>query len=172
MEKLHKAYPSDEEASVFYSLSLIAIQPPNDPSFAYAKQATSILNHVLAKHPNHPGAMHYLIHACDNPGMAGAGLAVARRYASIAPSSPHALHMPSHIFARLGMWQEDIASNLASKAAAESAHAGAENRLHAMEFLEYAYLQTGAVDKAYAIWQEAKGISQTEVDPRYAVYYP
>src|SRR2546429_5099898 len=124
MEKLHKAYPSDEEASVFYSLSLIAIQPPNDPSFAYAKQATSILNHVLAKHPNHPGAMHYLIHACDNPGMAGAGLAGAKRYPSISPSSPPALHMPPPIFARLGMWPGEITVHPALPTAAKAAASG------------------------------------------------
>src|SRR5439155_19487039 len=144
--------------SVFSSRSLLAIQPPNDPSFASAKQAISILNHVLAKHPNHPGAMHYLIHACDNPGMAGAGLAVARRYASIAPSSPHALHMPSHIFARLGMWQEDIASNLASLAAAKRAASGTESRLHAMDFLEYAYLQTAHDSEAKAIEGDADAL--------------
>jgi len=171
MEKLHKAYPSDEEASVFYSLSLIAIQPPNDPSFAYAKQATSILNHVLAKHPNHPGAMHYLIHACDNPGMAGAGLAVARRYASIAPSSPHALHMPSHIFARLGMWQEDIASNLASLAAAKRAASGTESRLHAMDFLEYAYLQTAQDSEAKAIEGEAVALKNEGFTRGMELYY-
>src|SRR2546429_6258176 len=104
MEKLHKAYPSDEEASVFYSLSLIAIQPPNDPSFAYAKQATSILNHVLAKHPNHPGAMHYLIHACDNPGMAGAGFGAAKRFASHAPSCSPALCILPPNSSRPGVW--------------------------------------------------------------------
>ena len=103
--------------------------------------------------------------------MAQEGLEAARRYAKIAPAAPHALHMPSHIFTRLGLWQEDIDSNLASKAAAEKAHTGAENRLHAMEFLEYAYLQIGRDEEAQAIIAEAKTIPQSAIDPRYGNYY-
>src|SRR5258708_21968265 len=135
------------------------------------KKAVTILYPIFRQHPDHPGIAHYIIHACDNPVMAQQGLEAARRYAQIAPASPHALHMPGHIFARLGLWQEDIRSNLASKAAAENAHAGAENRLHAMEFLEYAYLQIGHDEEARAIIAEAKAIPRSEVDPRYGNYY-
>jgi hypothetical protein len=151
MERLHEDYRSDEEATVFYALSLLAAEPPTDTSLQYAKKAVQLLNGVLANDPEHPGIAHYLIHACDNPNMAQEGLPAARRYARIAPSSPHALHMPSHIFARLGLWQDDISSNLASVAAAEHTLSGTEARLHPMDFLEYAYLQSGQDEKARAI---------------------
>jgi tetratricopeptide (TPR) repeat protein len=155
MRRLHEGHPSDEEATVFYALSLLAAEPPNDTSLQYAKKAVGLLNGVLATDPQHPGVAHYLIHACDNPGMAQDGLGAAKRYATIAPSSPHALHMPSHIFARLGLWQDDISSNLAAVAAAEHGPSGTEARLHPMDFIEYAYLQTGQDDKARAVEAEA-----------------
>jgi hypothetical protein len=155
MGKLHADHPADEEATVFYALSLLSSQPPDDTSLQNAKKAVDLLNGVLAVDPDHPGVAHYLIHACDNPAMAQDGLAAARRYAGIAPSSPHALHMPSHIFARLGLWQDDISSNLAAVSAAEQGPSGTEARLHPMDFLEYAYLQTGQDDKARAIESEA-----------------
>jgi hypothetical protein len=164
-------YPNDLEAKVFEGLALILAQQPGDPNLTELKEAVSLLQPLLQQYPEHPGIAHYLIHACDTPGLAQEGLEAARRYAKIAPAAPHALHMPSHIFTRLGLWQEDIASNLASSAAAEKAHAGAENRLHAMEFLEYAYLQIGRQEEARAIIAEAKTISQSEVDPRYGNYY-
>jgi tetratricopeptide (TPR) repeat protein len=133
----------------------------------------TILYPIFRQHPDHPGIAHYIIHACDNPVMAQQGLEAARRYASIAPAAPHALHMPGHIFARLGLWDEDIRSNLASKAASENptAHVGAENRLHAMEFLEYAYLQIGYDDEAWAIVTEGSTVKQSDVDSRYPSYY-
>jgi tetratricopeptide (TPR) repeat protein len=165
-------YPSDVEAKVFRALVLILAQPPDDANLVEMKQAVLILTPLLRQYPDHPGIAHYLIHASDVPGMAQGGLEAARHYAQIAPAAPHALHMPSHIFARLGLWQEDIQSNLASKAAAEKADAGAENRLHAMEFLEYAYLQVGHDDEARAIMSEAKTISEADVDPRFGDYYP
>src|SRR5262249_7545551 len=148
-----RTYPDDLEAQVFFALALLASDPPNDVELVNPKQALAILNRLFREHPNHPGIAHYIIHACNNPQMAREGLKGARQYAEIAPQVPHALHMPSHIFARLGLWQDDIRSNLNSKAAAEAAglHQGAENRLHAMEFLEYAYLQTGRFDEAQTI---------------------
>ena len=155
MGKLHEDYPSDEEATVFYALSLLAAEPPSDTSLQYAKKAVGLLNGVLATDPEHPGVAHYLIHACDNPVMAQEGLEAAKRYAMIAPSSPHALHMPSHIFARLGLWQEDISSNLAAVASALHGPSGTEARLHPMDFLEYAYLQMGQDDKGRAIEAQA-----------------
>jgi tetratricopeptide (TPR) repeat protein len=169
MATVAKTYPDDVEAQVFYALALLASAAPNDVQLVNARKAFDILQPLFREHPNHPGIAHYIIHACDNPEMAQEGLAAAREYAEIAPQVPHALHMPSHIFARLGLWDDDIASNLASKAAAEAAglHQGAENRLHAMEFLEYAYLQTGRFDEASAIVAEAGTVNASDLDPRY-----
>jgi tetratricopeptide (TPR) repeat protein len=172
MSELSAAYPKDLEAKIFYALSLLTAESAD---LSNSKQAVAILAPLLREHPDHPGIAHYIVHACDHPQMAQEGLEAARRYASIAPAAPHALHMPSHIFTRLGLWQDDIASNLASKQAAENPesgmHEGAEARLHAMEFLEYAYLQIGHDEEARAIWSEAKMIRQSEVDPRYPGYY-
>jgi tetratricopeptide (TPR) repeat protein len=131
----------------------------------------TILNGVLEQNPDHPGVTHYLIHACDNPSMAPEGLAAARRYAAIAPSSPHALHMPSHIFARLGLWQDDIASNLAAVTSAEHGSFGAAARLHPMDFLEYAYLQIGQDDKARAIETEAVAVKNEGFEAGLGGYY-
>jgi tetratricopeptide (TPR) repeat protein len=173
MEKVYKHYPDDNEAAVFYALSLLASEPEADTQLAYPKKAVSILNEVLKKEPDHPGVAHYLIHACDNPKMASLGLPAARRYAEIAPASPHALHMPSHIFARLGLWQEDIQSNLASKAAAEKLghmHASAGSRLHAMDFLEYAYLQIGEDGKAKEIIAESGTVQAADLEQGFSSY--
>jgi tetratricopeptide (TPR) repeat protein len=171
LSNIASLYPTDLEAHVFEGLALILAQQPGDINLTEMKQAVKVLQPLLQKYPDHPGVAHYLIHACDTPGLAHEGLEAARRYAKIAPAAPHALHMPSHIFTRLGLWQEDIDSNLASKAAAEGAHAGAENRLHAMEFLEYAYLQTGDDIKARAILDESKTIFPAEIDARYSTYF-
>jgi tetratricopeptide (TPR) repeat protein len=123
MEQLHKSYPKDDEAAVFYSLSLIAAGTiDGDKAYPKQKQAAAILNDVLARNPDHPGVAHYLIHSFDYPALAELALPAARRYASIAPDSAHAQHMPSHIFTRLGLWDEAIKSNLAAEAAAP-AHA-------------------------------------------------
>jgi hypothetical protein len=172
LSQIAAMYPNDLEAKVFEGLALILAQQPGDVNITELKKAVILLQPLLQQYPDHPGIAHYMIHACDTPGLAPEGLEAARRYAKIAPAAPHALHMPSHIFTRLGLWQEDIDSNLASKTAAENARAGAENRLHAMEFLEYAYLQTGHDEEAKAIIAEAKTIPQSEVDPKYRNYYP
>jgi tetratricopeptide (TPR) repeat protein len=173
MQKLAAPYPEDLEAQVFYALALINSEPRDDVALANKKKAVAILLPLLRAHPNHPGIAHYIIHACDNPGMAQEGIEAAVRYAAIAPAAPHALHMPSHIFMRLGLWQDDIRSNLASKAASEdpAVHVGAEARLHAMEFLEYAYLQSGQYSQAAAIVAEAKTVKESDVDPRFPHYY-
>jgi tetratricopeptide (TPR) repeat protein len=150
---------------------LLASETPAD-RLGHAKQAVALLYPLLPQHPDHPGLAHYIIHACDNPQLAEKGVEAARRYAQIAPSAPHALHMPSHIFARRGLWADDIRSNLASKAAAEDttgAHIGGENRLHAMEFLEYAYLQSGQYEEARAIATEAQTVKSADVS--YPDYY-
>jgi tetratricopeptide (TPR) repeat protein len=165
MERVYQRYPKDQQAAVFYALSLLTWDVDHDP-LANPKQAIAILNHVFKENPNDPGAAHYLIHACDAPQLAQLGLPAARRYAQIAPAAPHALHMPSHIFARLGLWQDDIQSNLASLAAARqpsARHVGAENQIHAMEFLEYAYLQIGEDDKAQAMVADFMRIPRGDV---------
>jgi tetratricopeptide (TPR) repeat protein len=175
METLAAAFPDDVEAQIFYALALLYSSPPGEVTLANPHHAVAILNPLLERLPNHPGIAHYLIHACDNPAMAQEGLAAARRYAQIAPAAPHALHMPAHIYARLGLWQDDIRSNLASKAASEvktGPRVGAENRLHAMEFLEYAYLQIGHVKEARAIMTEALTVKAADVDPQVNDYYP
>jgi hypothetical protein len=132
---------------VFYALSLLASPHANDNDLAYRKQAVAILNTLFAERPDHPGVAHYLIPPAITPEMAKEALPAARRYARIAPASAHALHMPSHIFARLGLWQDDIQSNLTSKTAAEKQHS-LSDRVHAMEFMVYAYLQSGDFAKA------------------------
>jgi tetratricopeptide (TPR) repeat protein len=170
MTALSAKYPTDLEAQVFDALALVAAAPPDDTKLVHQHKAMTILAPLFKKYPNHPGIAHYITHACDNPQMARDGLAAARRYAAIAPASPHALHMPGHIFIRLGLWQDDIKTNLASKAAAEAGKVAAESRLHAMEFLEYAYLQAGQYDKARAIVTEAGTIKESDVDPRFAGY--
>ena len=151
MNALHQAFPDDVEGAAFDALSILASVPPNDTSLTHEHQALAILVPLYASHPEHPGLAHYIIHTCDTPALAPEGLAAAREYAKIAPSSPHALHMPGHIFARLGMWPEDIDSNLASVAASEKAEAagqpGAAHQMHADEFLIYAYLQVGEDDQ-------------------------
>src|SRR3569833_774226 len=172
MSGVAASYPKDIDAKAFYALALLSAIPPGDTARENAKKVVALLYLSFREHPIHPGLAHYIIHACDHPLMAKQGLEAARRYASIAPAAPHALHMPSHIFARLGLWEDDIRSNLASKAAAEvttGPHIGAENRLHAMEFLEYAYLQSGRFDEARAIVEEARTVRKE--DSNYADYY-
>ena len=169
MQGVHKRYPTDDEAAVFYALSLIAAGTMDgDSTFPRQKQAGAILNAVLARNPDHPGVAHYLIHSFDYPGLADLALPAARRYASIAPDSAHAQHMPSHIFTRLGLWDESIKSNLAAEAAALelAAAMGAPGtpaeRLHAMDYLTYAYLQTGQDDKALKVFEDLKTIGRAE----------
>src|SRR5579864_542564 len=174
MGAISAAYPTDHQAAVLYAMSLLKSGMPDSPDLALPRKALTILNQVLQVEPDNPGVMHFIIHATDNPRMASLGLDAARRYAKVAPAAPHALHMPSHIFARLGLWNEDIASNQASKAASEQPaliHTEAENRLHAMDFLQYAYLQTGDEDRAKAITREAAEIQPRDFSPGLAHYY-
>jgi tetratricopeptide (TPR) repeat protein len=162
MRKVYEAYPDDHEAAAFYALSLLASEPDEDRTFANRKQAAAILEKLFAIEPDHPGVAHYLIHSYDKPQLAQLGLPAARRYAQIAPAAPHALHMPSHIFARVGLWQDDINSNLASIAATRKTaamHMGGEgHQFHAMDFLFYAYLQSGREADARALMEEVKAM--------------
>jgi hypothetical protein len=135
-------YPTDTEARMFYALSIAAAASPNDKTFAEQLKAGAILEQLIAAQPNHPGLAHYIIHSYDLPPLADRALAAARRYASIAPSAPHALHMPSHTFTRLGYWQDSIDTNIKSGEVARAEHSVAEE-LHTMDYRVYAYLQSG-----------------------------
>ena len=158
MAKVYEQNPTDLEAGAFYALSLLAADSPDDVSHAANKKAVAVLMPLFRKQPDHPGLAHYIIHSCDSPELAPMGLEAARSYAAIAPSSAHAVHMPSHIFARLGLWDEDIQANLKSVALTEKSDAmfmhGHE--LHAMHFLLYAYLQTGRDEAAKNILEKSK----------------
>ena len=164
MDHLQARYPDDHEAAIFYALALLATAPPADKTYVNQKKAGAILEPLFVEQPEHPGVAHYIIHAYDYPPLAQRALDAARRYAKIAPDSPHALHMPSHIFTRLGLWQESIDSNLASADSAVRNNAPG-NELHAKDYLIYAYLQ-GDRDRA------AKGALQSPPagrpdDPQY-----
>jgi hypothetical protein len=164
MKKVYQSNPEDHEAATFYALSLLASEAHHDRTFANRKEAAAILEKLFATEPDHPGVAHYLIHAYDKPQLAQLGIPAARRYAQVAPAAPHALHMPSHIFARVGLWQDDIKSNLASVAATRKTaamHMGGEgHQFHAMDFLFYAYLQSGRESDARALMEEVKAMPE------------
>jgi tetratricopeptide (TPR) repeat protein len=154
MDGVHQRNPQDREAAILYALALLGSAPERDPDLVNAKAAVAILNKLYDEQPDHPGIAHYIIHSCDNPSMASLALPAARKYAGIAPASAHAVHMPSHIFARLGLWQDDINSNLAAiqiadQMAAMHIHV-MHHKMHSMDFLEYAYLQIGDDARAKA----------------------
>jgi hypothetical protein len=147
-------YPKDDEAQIFYSLAMLGTASPGDKTYANQKKAAEILNRILSKQPAHPGIAHYIIHSYDYPALAPLALSAARAYAKIAPGSPHALHMPSHIFTRLGLWDESISSNIASADKARNyvrqlrPDMVSFDELHAIDYLVYAYLQQGNEAKA------------------------
>lgn len=176
MEQVYLRYAKDREAAVFYALSLLGTALPTDKSYGNQKKAAEILNKVLPEEPEHPGVAHYIIHSFDYPELADLALPAARSYAKIAPSSPHALHMPSHIFTRLGLWQESIQSNLASAAAAKNhvakSHPGAASfdQLHAMDYLAYAYLQGAQDQKAKRVFDELSTITKLDLESFAAAY--
>ena len=162
MEKVSERNPDDHEAAAFYALSLLASERDDDKKDSNRKKAAAVLEKLFAEEPNHPGVAHYLIHTYDTPTMAEHGLSAAHQYAQLAPAAPHALHMPAHIFARLGLWQDDINSNLASIAATQKEAAmhmaGEGHQFHAMDFLVYAYLQTGRETDAQKIIDEVRAM--------------
>jgi tetratricopeptide (TPR) repeat protein len=169
MERLYQRHSSDQETAIFYSLTLIAKGAmAGDKSYANEKKAAQILNGILAREPQHPGVTHYLIHGYDYPALAELALPAARRYAKIAPASAHAQHMPSHIFTRLGLWQEAIESNIGAKTSAEAYAVrnqmigSWDERLHAMDYLAYAYLQSGQDKKALGVLDELYKIRKVE----------
>jgi len=160
MAKVQARFPDDAEANVFYALALISNADPHDKTYTQQKKALALLQKVLHNIPDHPGVAHYIIHASDNPDLASFGLDAARAYALIAPAVPHALHMPSHIFIRLGQWEDAAASNLAAYLAAKEyaktnfPGKAWDQQLHFMDYLLYAYLQSGQIAQAEAIWKE------------------
>jgi tetratricopeptide (TPR) repeat protein len=141
MTRVAETNPNDTEAAIFHALAIAAAAPPTDKTYADLLKAGAILEKVLANQPDHPGLAHYIIHSYDVPPLADRALEAARRYATIAPSAPHALHMPSHTFTRVGYWQESIDANIASGAVAKAEGSTAEE-LHSMDYRTYAYLQT------------------------------
>jgi len=178
MAGVRERNPDDHEAAIFHALAIlgVAYNSPPDKTYARQKEAAKILNGLLAVEPDHPGIAHYMIHSFDYPELAELALPAARAYAKIAPSAPHALHMPSHIFTRLGMWKESIESNLASARAAQTwaaktqAGATAFDALHAMDYLEYAYLQTGQDAKARELVDNVAKVTSLDV-PQFAAGY-
>lgn len=169
MARVHAGSPRGPETAAFYALALLASAQasPLDKSHVRERKAADLLNHVLAVEPDHPGALHYLIHAYDSPSLAKYALGAARSYARIAPAVPHAQHMPSHIFTRLGLWEESIVSNRGAESAAKNFAAemrlpGAwDEQLHAMDYLEYAYLQLARYRDARAVQDELLAIPVT-----------
>jgi tetratricopeptide (TPR) repeat protein len=147
MEQLAARYPNDDEAQIHYALALNTSASPADKTYANQLKGAAILEEIAKRQPQHPGVAHYLIHLYDYPPIADKGIEAARRYAKIAPDAPHALHMPSHIFTRVGYWQESIDSNMASGRSAQAA-GDFHEQLHAMDYLVYAYLQLGQDKKA------------------------
>ena len=154
MEQLHAKYPQDREATAFYALSVNQTAAPTDKTYGNQLKAWAMLDELFKKDPDHPGLAHYIIHAFDHPPLAARALQAARAYASIAPAAPHALHMPSHTFTRVGSWQESIDTNIQSAASAIRDGTFAE-ALHAMDYQTYAYLQTGQDAAALKMVQEA-----------------
>ena len=170
-EVVANRFPKDDEAQIFYAIYLTATQSPNDKTFADTLKAAQILEPQFKKHPDHPGVAHYLIHSYDYPPIADKGLNAAKRYAEIAPSAPHALHMPSHIFTRVGAWQESVATNRRSAdvAVAEKEPGGG---LHAMDYMVYAYLQLARDKDAGSVLQTARsltGINPNNLGSAYAL---
>src|SRR5881628_3803549 len=157
-EALAAKYPDDDEAQIFYALYLAGTQTASDQTYAAYLKAASILEKQFAKHPEHPGVAHYLIHSYDAPPIAKQGVKAARLYAGIAPSAPHALHMPSHIFTRVGAWEDSVATNLRSAAASKAANEPGSG-LHAMDYMVYAYMQLARDKEARLVVEEAKRVT-------------
>jgi hypothetical protein len=167
-QALAAKYPKDDEAQIFNALYLVAIQERSDQTYSDSLKAAAILEKQFAKHPSHPGIAHYLIHAYDAPPIAQKGLPSAKRYASIAPDAPHALHMPAHIFTRVGAWQDSISTNRRSANVALQGKEG-DDALHALDYIVYAQLQLGRDSEASKTVAEAMGISGST--PRFIAPY-
>ena len=171
MEQLAQRYPDDDEAQIYYALALNVAASPADKTYANQLKGAAILEKIWTRQPEHPGIAHYLIHLYDTPALAEKGLAAARRYAKVAPAAAHAQHMPSHIFTRLGYWQESIASNIESGRVAKEA-GDFHDQLHSMDYLVYAYLQLGQDGKAKTVIDDmtkVTGFTETFLPAPYAL---
>src|ERR1700738_5023891 len=171
MDQLAQRYPDDDEAQIYYALALNVAASPADKTYANQLKGAEILEKIWVRQPEHPGVAHYLIHLYDSPALAEKRLAAGRRYAKVAPAAAHAQHMPSHIFTRLGYWQDSIASNIESSRVARDA-ADFHDQLHAMDYLVYAYLQTGQDGEAKAVLDDmntVKGFTETFLPGPYAL---
>src|SRR5947208_15892245 len=157
-EALAAKYPGDDEAQTFYALYLAGTQTASDQTYAAYLKAAGILEKQFAKHPDHPGVAHYLIHSYDAPPIAAQGLPAARRYAAIAPDAPHALHMPSHIFTLVGAWADSVATNRRSATVAQKVNEPDE-AVHAMDYMTYAYLQLARDSEARRTFDEARTLT-------------
>src|SRR5580692_11693831 len=161
MEALAAKYPDDDEAQIFYAITLNVAASPADKTYANQLKGAAILEPIWQRQPQHPGVAHYLIHLYDYPAIAAKGLTAALRYAKIAPNAPHAQHTPSHIFTRVGYWKESIAANLASMVASQAGH-DVGDQLHGQDYLVYAYLQLCQDNAARAVVDE---IEAAQADP-------
>jgi len=171
MEQLAQRYPNDDEAQIHYALALNTSASPADKTYANQLKGAAILEQIAKRQPMHPGIAHYLIHLYDYPAIAEKGLDAARRYAKIAPAAAHAQHMPSHIFTRVGYWQESIDSNIISQRVAKEA-GDLQDQLHSMDYLVYAYLQLGQDAKANAVIHDmttVNGFAETVLPGPYAL---
>ena len=177
MAQVARDHPKDREASIFHALSLLGTADPKDKKYTQQRRAAEILNRVLPEEPEHPGVAHYLIHSFDYPELAELALPAARVYAKLAPGSPHALHMPSHIFTRRGLWDESIASNLASAEKARNyvrkvmPGASSFDELHAVDYLVYAYLQQGNVEEAKKLVDATAAVTKIDNPDNFAGAY-
>lgn len=166
MERMHQKYPDEVEATIFYALALNEAWDHTDKTYADLLKAAQLLEPIQLRYPEHPGVIHYIIHSYDYPPLAQRGVAAANRYADLAPAAPHALHMPSHIYSMLGMWEASIAANVKTVALGKTYAASAKldgvypGDLHSYDFMQYAYLQLGQDEKARALVQEVGGITK------------
>ena len=163
MEQLARRYPEDDEAQIYYALALNIAASPSDKTYANQLKAAAILEPIFKRQPRHPGVAHYLVHTYDYPPIAQKGLDAAKRYAEIAEAAPHAQHMPSHIFTRVGYWKESVASNQAAARIAK-ANKEADDQLHASDYMVYAYLQMGQDQKAQEIIDEMNTVTGFSAD--------
>jgi tetratricopeptide (TPR) repeat protein len=170
MQGVHERNPKDQEAAIFYALALVATAAPEDKTYGNQRKAAAILEPAFAANPDHPGVAHYLIHAYDNPVLAPQGVAAARAYSKIAPDLPHALHMPSHIFIRLGLWEDSISSNVAAVAAARK-HSEQGEEFHVLDYLAYAYLQLGRNGEAEKIRDNLPALGDVKPSSLFKINY-
>ena len=169
MERVYVKYPDDREGAIFYALALDATALPTDKSYAKQLKAGAILEKIFVEQPEHPGIAHYVIHSYDYPPLASRALDASRRYAKIAPSAAHALHMPSHIFTRLGLWEESAQSNADSVTAAKP-DGDMQGQLHALDYMAYAYLQLAQDQKARGVVDAARSFGKVERETNATAY--